>query len=378
MDYRAELDAVREKIDAIDKQMLSLFEQRMQISNQVADIKSKSNISLVDEKRETAIVERAVADMPAQLKGETTVFLRSLMGLSKSRQRKCLYGAQEELLMPKAAAAVTQDIQVAYQGVPGAWGEQAALQAFPNAQRSNMETFEDVFIAVKDKKVHYGVLPVENSQSGAIGEVYDLLRKYGCYIVGQTWVPVHHCLMGVQGAQTEDVREVFSHPEGFKQCSKFLRGRAWDLTACRNTAVAAEKVAKLAEKRYAAIGSPRAAQLNGLQILAKDIVSDDSNKTRFIVIADAPQYTQESDTVSLIFRTAHRSGALCDVLFAFMSENINITRIESRPVADGKYCFFVDAEGNVEDPHMASALQQASACCGFLEVLGCYTTESKK
>ena len=241
------------------------------------------------------------------------------------------------------------------------------------------ETFEDVFIAVKDKKTTYGVVPIENSQTGGIGEVHDLLRKYGCYIVGQTWVAVEHCLMAAPGTGLDDVREVFSHPEGFKQCSKFLRGRAWDLTACRNTAVAAEQVAKRGENRYAAIGSARAAQLNGLSVLVRDIAGDSSNRTRFILIAAAPEYDESCNVVSVIFRTAHRSGALCDVLLPFLSEGINMSRLESRPTNEsGKYCFFCDLEGSVTDEHMQSALRQAASCSGYLDVLGRYRKETEK
>ncbi|MDO5602010.1 MAG: prephenate dehydratase domain-containing protein [Oscillospiraceae bacterium] len=374
MDHKEQLAEIRREIDGLDEQMLQLFCRRMQLSDTVAEIKSKGNFALVDEARENAVVAAAMEKADAATKGEAAVFMRSLMGLSKSRQRKHLYGSARtvETLLPSPRKPAEGDVRVAFQGVPGAWAEIASLKLFPQAEITAQENWEDVFIAVKDKKAHYGVVPVENSQSGAIGEVYDLLRKYGCYIVGQTWVPVRHCLMAAPGARLEDIREVFSHPEGFKQCAKFLRGRGWDLTGCRNTAVAARKVAEKKENRYAAIGSERAAQLNGLVVLSDDIISDETNKTRFIVIADAPEYDETADTVSVIFRTAHRSGALVDVLFPLLSENVNVTRLESRPIADGKYCFFTDIEGNMKDERISAALLQAASCCGFLEVLGCY------
>lgn len=374
MDYKAQLAGIRKEIDSLDGQMLQLFSRRMELSDNVAEIKSKGNFALVDEARENAVVADAMEKTDPAYKGETAVFMRSLMGLSKSRQRKRLYGSTltAETLLPLPRKPAEGEVCVAFQGVPGAWAEIASLKLFPTAEIVAQENWEDVFIAVKEKKAHYGVVPVENSQSGAIGEVYDLLRKYGCYIVGQTWVPVRHCLMAAPGTRLEDVREVFSHPEGFKQCAKFLRGRGWDLTGCRNTAVAACQVAEKGQNRYAAIGSERAAQLNGLVVLSDDIISDESNKTRFIVIADVPEYDGEADTVSVIFRTAHRSGALVDVLFPFMSENVNLTRLESRPIADGKYCFFADIEGNMKEERVAAALMQAASCCGFLEVLGCY------
>lgn len=372
-----ELNDIRKEIDAIDTEMLALFAKRMEIANRVADVKIKHNMAIVDEKRENELVEGAVSALAPREKGESTVFLRTLMSLSKRRQRAQILGAKTEVLLPEANAHATGEYQVGYQGIAGAWGEQATLQVFPTQERIALEQFEDVFVAVKEKKVRYGVIPVENSQSGAIGEVYDLLRKYGCYIVGQTYVAVNQCLMGVKGASVSDIREVMSHPQGFKQCNHYLRKQNWDLTACRNTAVAASVVAEKNDPRLGAIASARAAEIHGLDILNDDIVIDKHNTTRFIVIAQAPEYSEQSNMVSVIFRTAHRSGALCDLLFVLSSENINMARIESRPVSDGKYCFFVDLEGNITDENMKRALEQASASCGFMEVLGCYDKESK-
>ncbi len=367
-----DIKTLRTQIDSIDAKMLELFSERMKVSEEVARIKQSSNMALTDEKREQEIINNAVSQTDNSLKGETTMFMRSLLSLSKAHQRKELLGS-EPLLNPRKPK--TGKLTVGYQGVPGAWGEKALMQYFSDADQKEHDSFEDVFAAVKNKEVDYGVVPIENSQTGAIGEVYDLLRKYGCYIVGQTWVEVKHCLMGTTDAKLQDVREVFSHPEGFKQCSDFLKGRAWDLTACRNTAMAAELVASRNETRAAAIGSPRAAELNGLQILAPDIMDRAENKTRFIVIADEPEFNEDCDTVSLVFITAHRSGALCEALFSFMSEEVNLSRIESRPVSGGKYCFFADLQGNIQNKAVASSINQALAASDYLEVLGCYSTK---
>jgi chorismate mutase/prephenate dehydratase len=372
------LAAVRKDIDAVDEQLISLFRQRMALADQVAEIKSQCNIALVDSKRENEIVKKAVECGDPQMAGETATFIRSLMGLSKSRQRLKLYGTADEYYFPQAAEPKVGPLKVGFQGVRGAWGEQASIQLFRSAELQDFTDFEDVFAAVKDKKVDYGVVPIENSQTGGISDVHDLLRKYGCYIVGQTWVTVMQCLMATPGARLDDIRQVFSHPEGLKQCSKYLRGRGWEQTACRNTAVAAQMVSESGNKKLAAIGSRRAAQLNGLSILAPDIVNDMSNKTRFILISDTPEYDDTCDTVSLIFRTANRSGALMDALFPMVSENINIKRLESRPVGDGKYCFYCDIQGSVLDENVQNALRQVAACCSYLDVLGCYREDTEQ
>ncbi len=372
------LAAVRSEIDKIDEKLIGLFSQRMALADQVAEIKSECNISLVDSRREDQVVNSAVSRVDGKLAGEAATFMRSIMGLSKSRQRLKLYGSSDEYYFPEPGQPMNGSVKVGFQGVRGAWGEQACLQLFRSAELQNMTDFEDVFAAVKDRQVDYGVVPIENSQTGGIGDVHDLLRKYGCYIIGQTWVTVMQCLMALPGARLDNIRQVFSHPEGFKQCSKYLRGRGWEQTACRNTAVAAQMVAQGGNKKLAAIGSRRAAELNGLAILAPDIVNDLTNKTRFILISGTPEYDDSCDTVSLIFRTAHRSGALMDALFPIVSENINIKRLESRPVGDGKYCFYCDIEGSVMDEHVQNALRQLSACCSYLDVLGCYKEETEQ
>ncbi|MDD4583811.1 MAG: prephenate dehydratase domain-containing protein, partial [Eubacteriales bacterium] len=187
MDYIKKLDDVRKQLDDLDDQMVTCFEKRMELSNQIASIKREGNIGLVDEAREQAVVNRVVEAGNPKYKGEISVFMRSLIALSRLRQRKALFEEKEINLLPLPRIPLKKDIKVAFQGPWGAWGEQASLQLFVEGERFSFNSFEDVFAAVKEKKVCYGVVPIENSQTGAIGEVYDLLRRYGCYIVGQTW-----------------------------------------------------------------------------------------------------------------------------------------------------------------------------------------------
>jgi chorismate mutase/prephenate dehydratase len=244
MGHKEELGVIRKQLDELDAQLITLFEKRMKLSEEVAEIKKRGNLALTDEGREGQVVERAVSLGDPQLKGEITLFMKSLMALSKLRQRQLLLEKSEVQLLPTPRKPLEGEFKIAYQGSPGAWGERATINLFQDKERIALESFEGVFEAVKNKSAAYGVVPIENSQSGAIGEVYDLLRKYGCYIVGQTWVKVDHCLIGVKGAKLEDIREVLSHEEGFKQCRNYLKGKAWDLTACSNTAIAAATVAK--------------------------------------------------------------------------------------------------------------------------------------
>jgi chorismate mutase/prephenate dehydratase len=374
MSENTKLLDIRKRIDEIDEQLVELFERRMSVSLEAARIKADANLPIPDAGREQAVVERAVSGACDGLRGEVTLLMRSIMALSREYQRQRLFQTEMPLLPPPRVqpGARGQDIVCVFQGVPGAWSEQALMKLFPEARRNQVEFFEDVFTAVKEKRADYGVVAIENSQTGAIGETYDLLRKYGCFIVNRTWMDIQQCLLALPGAALSDIREVFSHPEGFRQCARFLHGRAWDQTACRNTAVAAETAARDESGRTAAIGSRRAAELNGLDILAPDIMDSANNRTSFVVIASEPEYDHNSDLISITFSTEHRAGALCETLMPFMAQGINLMRIESRPASGDKYRFFVEINGNIMNPDVYATLRQASAACEYFEVIGCY------
>jgi len=376
MNPKDELQALRGKIDTINSDMVQLFQERQRVSNDIAHVKESGNLAVTDSGREEQVVASALALADEDKRAETSSFIRTLISLSKLRQYDKL-GLATALDFPPSTAIPAG--AVAFQGVPGAWSEHASRTLFPDRTLITREYFEDVFEAVKNGDAALGVLPIENSETGAIGEVYDLLRRHSCYIVGQVWINVAQCLIGVPGASVGDVREVFSHPEGFSQCKRFTKNRNWELTKVRNTAVAAELVASKMDSgtggaKFAAIGSRRAAEVNGLEILTDNITDNPKNRTRFIAIAARPQYDVAADSVSVSFATLHRSGALSSVLQTFSLAGINLTRIESRPVSDESYRFFVDLNANILDTATRDAIMQAAMQCEYLEVLGCYTT----
>jgi chorismate mutase/prephenate dehydratase len=368
-----QLSELRGRIDEFDRQLIGIFKERMDVSFQIAKVKVKDNRPIEDSPREQVVVDRAVSLAGDELRGEASLLMRSIIALSREYQHGRIFHGEMPLLPPPGARA-TGDVACAFQGVPGAWSEQALMKIFPDATRVQVELFEDVFLAVKEKRAKYGVVPIENSQTGAIGETYDLLRKYGCFIVGRTGMDIAQCLLAPQGTAISDVREVFSHSEGFRQCSRFLQGRSWDLTACRNTAVAAETAAKSGSGRTAAIGSRRVAELNGLQVLAPDIMDSAGNRTAFVVIATEPEYDSKSDLISITFSVAHRSGALCETLMPFMAQGVNLMRLESRPAAvPDKYRFFAELKGNILDENISMTLRHAASTCEYFEVIGCYS-----
>jgi chorismate mutase/prephenate dehydratase len=373
MNTKEQLNELRKKIDEIDGKLIPLFAERMATAGRIAETKGMGNLAITDESREQQVVERAEALAGDEtLRGEVALLMRSILAISRERQRKTLFPSAGPLLPPPRKPPEGR-IVCAFQGVPGAWSEQALSSLFPSAEKQQSEFFEDLFVAVGERKVDYGVVAIENSKTGAIGETYDLLRKYGCYIVARTWIDIRHCLLAPGGTALTDIREVFSHSEGFRQCSKFLRGKAWDLTTCRNTAVAAETAAACGDGKAAAIGSRRAGELYGLSVLAPDIMDSPENRTSFVVISPEPEYDENDDLISLTFSTQHRSGALCETLLPFMAGGLNLLQLESRPAGVGKYRFFAEVQGNILDERTIATLRHAASACEYFEVIGCYS-----
>ncbi|MDR0886927.1 MAG: chorismate mutase [Clostridiales Family XIII bacterium] len=370
---KEELNILRGKIDAIDKNIIVQFVDRMEAAEAVANVKRTNNIAILDETREQEVVDAACESVDSELKGEVALLMRSVMALSREYQRTLMFTNDVQML-PDAAAPKTSEVKCAFQGARGAWSEQATVSLFPEAERFAVDFFEDVFIAVKEGKADYGIIPLENSQTGAIGENYDLLKKYGCFIVKKTWIDIRHCLLANPAASIGDIKEVYSHPEGFKQSHNFLMKHNWDQMTTTNTAVAAETVAKDKDIHKAAIGSRLAAEYNGLNVLVEDIMDSDKNKTSFVVIAKKPEYTTEDNLTSVTFSLAHRSGALCETLLPFMAGDINLSKIESRPAnTPGEYRFFTEVQGNILDEKVIDTLRHAAATCQYFEVLGCYS-----
>lgn len=366
------IEKIRENISDVDDKIASLFSERLNLSSQIAKVKQQENISIADYKREAVVEENFISKVDEKFKGEASSLSRTLMSISKMVQRSTLYGAFEKVLLPPSFKITKPSPVVSYQGIKGAYSYISANKFNENATLLNLDYFEDVFKSVSTGKADFGVLPIENSISGAVGEVYDLLSRYGCFIISQNFCEINHCLMAKPTSNIKKIHKVLSHPEAFKQCSRFLQKHNFEEIATTNTAVAGKLVASDTSENVAAIGSLDAAAINNLAVLKENITNDSQNKTRFIVIAKNPIYDNTSNHISLYFKTLDKSGALTDVLFQFMANKVNLTRIESRPSSNGEYTFFVDLVGNINDPVVANAISSAKGASVYLEVLGCY------
>lgn len=266
-------------------------------------------------------------------------------------------------------------LQVGFQGVKGAFSEEALYNFFgEDVDTTAVKNFEDICISLEKGLVDYGVLPIENSSTGAISDVYDLINKYNCFIVGETHVKVNHNLMGIEGCLIEDIKEIYSHPQGFEQSKDFLSNHDWKLVPYYNTAKSAEYVMKKNNKQIAAIGSKKAAEIYNLNILASNINSNNTNTTRFIILGKELAINEECNKISVVLSTEHKAGALYSVLKHFAENDINMLKIESRPRGNTpwEYNFYIDFEGNMENKMIKKALDKMAIDCHHFKILGNY------
>ncbi len=380
-----DLKTLRGKIDGIDRQLASLFEQRMEVCRNVGEYKLANGLPVLDAAREREVLSsKAELTQNAEMKPYLNVFFENIMAQSRALQRKLVthwtpaqehtYAEYQALLrnVPKEM----QGCRVIYQGQPGAFGEEAAVQVFgEDCQRMNARTFEGVFVAVREGLGEFGVVPIENSSTGSINDVYDLLGRYGCSIVGETIVRVEHCLLAPKGAALGSICQVHSHEQGLGQCKQFLaRYPQWEQVAELNTATAARQVAERGDPGYAAIASRRAAKLYDLDILAEKINDNDLNFTRFVVVAEKGWVSEQADKISVIFSIPDKPGSLHRILSIFASYGLDLMKLESRPIAgrSWEYSFFADFTGNLRDPDMDAALRQLIEESSSFRILGNY------
>jgi chorismate mutase/prephenate dehydratase len=267
--------------------------------------------------------------------------------------------------------------------VKGSFSHQALEDYFANVAKVEMNFvhFEDVVVAVKNHEIKYGVLPIENSSTGGITEVYDLVRKYDCHIVGEKIIKVDQNLLGLPGANIEGLKQVYSHPQGLEQSRDFFRKHpAIELIPFFNTARSAQMVSESGDLTKGAVASRQAAKLYGLEILAENINYNIANHTRFIIIADQPEHRPDADKITVVIATQHEPGSLYKVLQHFYKGGLNMLNLESRPMEgrSWEYFFHIDLTGNLEDPNVRQGLQDVAEYSAYCKILGNYVSDGEK
>jgi len=373
------LEELRVRLDEIDDQIVNLYEQRMEICAHVGEYKIQTGKKVLDRQREKEKLENVAgkASNPFNKKGVTELY-EQLMSMSRKLQYEQLVkaGALGRLPFIQVNSLDADQARVVFPGTEGAYSEAAMKRYFgENCNSFYVRTFREAMEAIEDGAADFAVLPIENSTAGAVDEMYDLLVEFENYIVGETVIPIRHTLSGLPGASLKDVKTVYSKGVALMQATHFLDAHSsWQRINVANTAIAAKKVVEDQDPSQAAVCSVYAAKVHGLQVLADNINDNEHNSTRFIVVTNQKIFLKHASKISICLEVSHESGSLYRVLSHFIYNDLNMTKIESRPIEgrDWEYRFFIDFEGNMADGAVKNAIRGLREECRNLRILGNY------
>lgn len=374
-----DLNKIREEIDEIDRQMVTLYEERMRRTTEVAEYKISVGRQVLDKEREAEKLAKVKAQVQAQENryGVGELF-EQIMALSRKRQYQLMnqHGQVQELGFVQVDNLPFETHKVVYQGTEGAYS-QIAMQTYfgKDVENYHVDTWREAMEAIQRGEADYAVLPIENSSAGIVGENFDLMLEYDNYIVAEQMIPIEHMLLGLKEAELSDIRTVYSHPQALMQSIDFLEEhQEWEAVPVKNTAGAAKQVLRENRKDQAAIASKVTAELYGLKILKDNINYSEENSTRFIIVGGKKLRLKGAEKVSICFEVSHESGSLYRLLSHFMFNNLNMVKIESRPIKDKsfEYRFFVDLEGDLGEGAVQNALKGLMEEALYVKVLGNY------
>lgn len=375
-----ELKDLREKIDAIDQQMVDLFKQRMEVSKEVAAYKQANGLPTLDAGRERALLGKVGEQAGEELADYTQSVYRTILAAGRSYQNACSGVTSKVYETIRKALDTTPDLfpqraTVACQGVEGAYSQIACDSIFKAPTVLYFNTFEHVFKAVESGMCQYGVLPIENSTAGSVNAIYDLMTKHNFSIVRSARLKVSHNLLCKHGVKKEDIKEIFSHQQAISQCAGYLSTlKGVKVTVVENTALAAQMVAQSERRDVAALSSRFCGELYGLNLLEQNVQDQDNNYTRFICISKNPEIYPGVDRTSLMMTLPHKPGALYNVLSKFYALGINLRKLESRPLPDREFefMFYFDLECSVYAPEMERIFRDLEEESEHFRYLGTY------
>lgn len=369
---------LRKQIDDIDERIVELYEQRMEVCKQVAEYKIETGKKVFDRQREAEKLAKvkSLTHNDFNSHGIEELF-EQIMSMSRKMQYQLLasHGSLGKLPFIGVDRLETSKARVVFQGAEGAYSQAAMMQYFGDRVNSfHVDTFRDAMSAIDEGSADFAVLPIENSTAGIVSEIYDLLQEYENYIVGEHIIKIEHCLLGLPGAEMSDIRTVYSHPQSLMQSARFLENHDWQQISMQNNAFAAKKVAEDGDKTQAAIAGEHAGKTYGLKVLQKGVNQSGSNSTRFIIVTNQKIFRKEAKKISICFEVPHESGSLYHMLSHFIYNNLNMTKIESRPIEDRnwEYRFFIDFEGNLSDGAVKNALRGLRDEARNMKILGNY------
>lgn len=381
---RYSLEEIRLRLNELDDQLLSILSERRSLSLQVAKSKVETSKPVRDAKREQELLVKLIKSGKEKYQLDAnyiTKLFHTIIEDSVLLQQSYL----QNLVNPQQSRKPLA--RVAFLGAKGSYSHLASIEYFSRKDTEliemNCSHFREVASTVESGHADFGVLPIENTSSGSINEVYDLLQRTTLYIVGELTLPIEHCLLAPQEMRLEDIKTLYSHPQPHQQCSEFLDNlKSVNLESCASTADAMQKVKDLNLPGVAAIGNSSSGKLYGLQIIKENIANQTENHTRFIVVARKPieVSTQIPAKTTLIMSTSQEAGSLVETLLVLQRYGINMTKLESRPIMGNPWeeMFYVDLESHLDSHEMQQAINELTKITRHLKVLGCYPIENIK
>ncbi len=376
-----DLNKLREEINEIDREMVKLFKQRMNVAASVAQYKKEHGLPVLDAARERALLCR-VSDMAGEeFDGYARTLYHTMLDVSRAYQYTKLSTESAVYSEIESALKNTQEIfptraRVACQGVEGAYSQIAAERLFELPQISYYKSFDAVFSAIESGECEYGVLPIENSTAGSVKKVYELMLEHEFHIVRSVRIKIDHNLLCRRGSRLSDIKEIISHEQAIHQCSAFLRSLGdIKITVAPNTAVAAMTVAESGRYDIAALSSRFCAELYGLENIAPSIQDMGNNHTRFICISKSPEIYPGADKLTLMLVTTNKPGALYNVLSCFNALGVNMTKLESCPIPERDFesMFYFDFTVSVYSKSLERLLCELEARGERYKLLGAYS-----
>lgn len=372
------MQEIRNKIIQIDEQILKLLSDRRELSLEIVKLKNQEHSSIRDKVREKELLTRLIEtgrEYGLDSHYVSKIFYE-IIDDSVNLQNKFVQNEQNK-------NSLSEVITVAIQGIEGSYSYLASKQFFGSEKEivfNNMKTFDEVVEAVEDLSAEYAVLPIENTTSGSINEVYDSLTSSNLYVVGEEIFQVKHCLVGLEDIPLNKIKKIYAHYQAERQCSKFLKSMPQaEIEYFEDTAKSVYKIKEEGVKEFAAIASREAADIFNLSILKEDIANQPGNFTRFLICSPNPIKVDERipAKTSVIFATAHQAGSLVQTLSIFKDFGINMTKLESRPILGNPWeeMFYLDFQGNTQSEKVKSLIDEVGKHTRYLKILGCYPSK---
>ena len=380
---KLDLEEIRSRIDYIDRKLVELIEERLEIVREVALYKKENNMKIFDRKREEEVVYKNLSNVKnEELKHYIEIILKDIMDSSKEYQ-KFKIGSPKKYVN----SLDFNGKKLGYTGVPGAYAYEVMINLLKNSKNSDgstgvrakeilsFNTHRELVEGVENGKVDFAILPIENSIVGEVRDSIDLINKRSIYIVGEVKHKIEHNLLGIKGSKIEDIKRVYSHEQALMQCSEFLgKYPEWEKVKMNNTALSAKYIGDTKNKENACIANMETREMYNLELLQPDINNEKENFTRFFIVSNKNLICENSEKISVITSTKNESGALMKLLKVFSDYGLNMINLKSRPKTNKpwEYYFYIDFEGNLEEENVEKALKEIREKSIYLQILGNY------